>query len=204
MSESTYVVISKLIEDLKRGDDEARGELIECAQRRMDQLTRRMLKEFGRVHRWEHTSDVRQNASLRLWKALRDVTPPTAADFFRLAAVEIRRELIDTARHYFGPEGMGANQESWPKKASASTSLGLVDPVAEETDAEQLASWTEFHESVEKLPDEERAAYDLLWYQGLPQKEAARLLGISVWTLRRHYRHAKLRLHRRLGDGFIS
>ena len=45
-------------------------------------------------------------------RALGEVRPPTAADFFRLAAVQIRRELLDLARRYSGAHGLGANHAS--------------------------------------------------------------------------------------------
>ena len=35
--------------------------------------------------------------------------PLSVRDFFRLAAALIRRELIDLARRYSGPMGLGAN-----------------------------------------------------------------------------------------------
>lgn len=200
VSESTSIIIQGLIERLQNGDDDARNELVDRAQRRLDELTGRMLKTFNRLRRWEDTSDFRQNASLRLWHSLKAVIPASAVEFFRLAATHIRRELIDQARHYFGPEGTGANHQSWPAKHDSDEADAAIDPSANEGDARLLAEWTEFHEQVDKLPDDERAAFDLLWYQELTQEEAAQALDISVWTLRRHFRNAKLRLHDWLGS----
>ena len=64
-----------------------------CA--RLRQLTCAMLKDYPRLKRWEETDDVFQNASLRLYRALGKVRPASVREFFRLAAVQIRRELID-------------------------------------------------------------------------------------------------------------
>jgi len=47
---------------------------------------------------------------------------------------------------------------------------------------------------VERLPDEEREAFDLLFYGGMEQHEAAALLGISERTLRRRWQSSKLML----------
>jgi RNA polymerase sigma-70 factor (ECF subfamily) len=87
------------VDRLRAGDESARGELLNCACERLTRLTRKMLKSFPRLKRWEQTDDVFQNAALRLHRALGEVRPPTAADFFRLAALNIRRELLDLAKH---------------------------------------------------------------------------------------------------------
>src|SRR5262245_35464825 len=66
-----------------------------------------MLKGYPNVRRWEQTDDVLQNAVIRLHRALQQLTVQTPLDFFRLAALNIRRELLDLARHYYGPQGRG-------------------------------------------------------------------------------------------------
>ena len=57
-------------------------------------------QDFPRLKNWEETDDVLQNAALRLDRALGVVPVASAAEFFRLAATVIRRELLDLARHY--------------------------------------------------------------------------------------------------------
>jgi RNA polymerase sigma-70 factor (ECF subfamily) len=88
---------------LRGGDPGAKDRLTACAFQRLDCLARRMLRDFPRVARWEQASDVRQSALVRLNRALEQSPPATARDFLRLAACQIRRELIDLARHYQGP-----------------------------------------------------------------------------------------------------
>src|SRR5207244_829955 len=56
----------------------------------------------------------------------------------------------------------------------------------------RLAAWSAFHEAVEKLPDEEREVFDLLWYQGLAHAEAAELLGVAERTVGRRWQEARL------------
>ena len=106
-SEQTQV--EKLVERLGAGDDSARDELISSAADRLMQLTRTMKRGYGRVARWEQTEDVFQRAIMRLHRSLEKVQINDARHFYRLAATQIRRELIDLSRHYGGPEGMGAN-----------------------------------------------------------------------------------------------
>ena len=61
-----------------------------------------------------------------------------------------------------------------------------------------LAEWTEFHQQVERLPDEAREVFDLVWYEGLSQVEAAALLGVPLRTLKRRWRAARELLSRAL------
>jgi RNA polymerase sigma-70 factor (ECF subfamily) len=66
------------------------------------------------------------------------------------------------------------------------------------TEPSRLAAWAEFHEQIDALPEEEREVFDLLWYQGLNQAEAAELLGVSERTIKRRWQAARLRLHEAL------
>ena len=49
------------------------------------------------------------------------------------------------------------------------------------------------------MPDAEREVFDLLWYQGLSQAEAAALLGVTERVVRYRWRSARLKLHEMLG-----
>jgi RNA polymerase sigma-70 factor (ECF subfamily) len=192
--------IRRLIDRLAQGDDSACDELINDSAARVTALTRRMFQDYHRLGRWEQTDDICQNASVRLWNALKATRPATAAEFYRLAALQIRRELIDQVRRYFGPEGLGAHHISNAAGASSDSSPPAGYDTPQSTlDPASLARWAEFHERVADLPDEERAVFDLVWYQGLPQAEAAEVLGISERTLKRRWLAARLFLGRVLG-----
>jgi RNA polymerase sigma-70 factor (ECF subfamily) len=190
---SLSLQIQGLVDRLQVGDESARKELLNCACDRLLRLTRKMLKSFPRVKRWEQTDDVFQNASLRLYRTLGQVRPGSAGEFFRLAAVNIRRELLDLAKHYYGPQGQGANH------ASVGNASGSVfQPADSVADSSRLAVWAEFHRQVELLPAEEREVFDLLWYQGLSQAEAGALLKVSERTVKRRWQSARLFLHNAL------
>lgn len=189
-------LIQVWLERLHAGDESARKELVNCACERLDHLTHKMLRGFPRVQRWEQTSDVLQNAALRLYRALEEVRPATVQDFFRLAALNIRRELLDLARHYYGPQGHGANHASVAGQEYGEHSPAKpLEPPAVDDDPSRLAAWTEFHRYIEALPDQERVLFDLLWYQGLSQPEAGEVLQISERTIKRRWRSARLKLH---------
>jgi RNA polymerase sigma-70 factor (ECF subfamily) len=190
--------IQGCIDRLRLGDARARDELLAHASERLTRLTRKMLRDFPGVHRWEQTDDVLQNAVLRLCRALSAVQPPTAADFFRLAAAQVRRELLDLARRYYGAQGLGAHHVS---VAGVDQTRSAAGPNPRDTthDPGRLAAWTDFHREVESLPAEEREVFDLLFYQGLSQAEAAALLEVSERTIKRRWQEARLRLVRALG-----
>lgn len=200
MADDPTTELQGCLDRLRRGDPAARGELIAAACGRLGQLTRVMLRDYRRLRRWEQTDDVLQNALIRLDRALREVTPDSPLDFYRLATMQIRRELIDLARHHFGPEGPGALHAT---DAGGTTDPGAVhrayEPAESTHEPGRLASWTEFHRRVEGLPDEEREVFDLVWYQGLTHAEAAVLLGVSTKTVQRRWHSACLRLHHDLG-----
>ncbi len=193
--------IQKWLDRLRAGDDSARAQLVTCACQHLERLTRKMLRGWDRVHRWEQTPDVTQNTLVRMYRALSECQPASAVEFFRLAATSIRRELQDLAKHYYGPHGAGANHATpnWRAHGANADEAGAWEFGEVDEDPAELAIWTEFHAGVARLPDEERAAFDLLWYQELPQAEAAELLGISERTLKRRWAAARLRLCRILG-----
>lgn len=193
--------IQGCIDRLRSGDESARDELLAHAAERLTRLTRKMLRDFPGVHRWEQTDDVLQNAALRLCRALAEVRPSTSADFFRLAAAQVRRELLDMARRYSGAHGLGANHASLAGRGPASGTASGAGPHPSDTtyDPDRLAAWSDFHREAEALPEEEREAFDLLFYQGLSQAEAAEVLGISERTIKRRWQSARLRLVQTLG-----
>src|SRR5207248_11231466 len=69
---------------------------------RPEKLARRMCRSFPNVRGWAETGDVLQSSLIRLLRTLRSMRPATTRDFFNLAAVHIRRELLDLARHFRG------------------------------------------------------------------------------------------------------
>jgi RNA polymerase sigma-70 factor (ECF subfamily) len=196
-------VLRRWLERLRQGDpaasEEACGAVITHACGRLEALTRRMLRHYPRLRRWEQTGDVLQNAVLRLHRSLATVRPESPGQFYGLAAAQIRRELVDLARHHFGPEGAAVRHHTdGSGRAADAPGANREDPAGEPA---TLAQWTEFHEKVRLLPDAERQVFDLLWYEGLTQAEAASVLGVSEKTVKNRWRGAKLELQRLLGEG---
>lgn len=199
MSDVT-VAIERCIVQMQAGDTSVRGELINYAYDRLLRMTRKMKNQFERVGRWEQTEDILQNASLRLYEALHQVEITDMRHFFRLAALQIRRELIDMCRRYHGPHGLGANHftQRRPAAAEASRQPQLYDRAEVSQDPRRMQEWADFHVAVQELPQREREVVDLLWYHEMNQEEAAKLLDVSPRHVKRLWRSAKLLLHQRL------
>jgi RNA polymerase sigma-70 factor (ECF subfamily) len=164
----------------------------------MEKLARRMLKGFPRVHRWAETDDILQNSLLRLLRSLQEVRPGSMREFYGLATEQVRRELLDVARHFFGPEGLGAHHTSHINGVNSQSNLDNVPDRTE--DQRDLERWYMFHEEVARLPPEERDVVDLVFYHGWTQVEAADFLQVAERTVRRRWRAAMLRLHHLLQD----
>jgi RNA polymerase sigma-70 factor (ECF subfamily) len=187
------------LDRLRAGDAAARDELMEVACGRLTRLARKMLRDYPGVRQWEQTDDVAQNAALRLWRSLGEVRPTSVLGFIRLASTQIRRELIDLARHYDGREAPGCHHAVRDGSDGSGRLPDPPDPGTDTDDPAHLVDWTEFHERIEALPVEAREMFDLLWYQGLSQAEAAALLGLTERVVRYRWRAARLQLLERIG-----
>ncbi len=174
--------------------------LLAHAGERLRRLARKMLRGWPDLRRWEQTDDLLQNALLRLHRCLAEVRPPSVADFFRLATVQIRRELLDLAKHHRGAESMAANHHTDGQGCAADDEDG---PLLRQEDGSEgptsLEQWTAFHQAVDGLPHEEQEVVGLLWYEDFTQEQAAAVLGISLRTLKRRWQSARLRLFEALG-----
>jgi RNA polymerase sigma-70 factor (ECF subfamily) len=131
---------------------------------------------------------------IRLHRSLAEVRPESARQFYGLAATQIRRELIDLARRYNGPEGEGSNHDTDGGEAATTHR-------SPESEPDTLDAWTDFHEKVSFLPDDEREVFSLLWYEALNQPEAAALMGLSLATLKRRWQSARILLSEAMKDG---
>lgn len=186
-----------LIDLAKSGDEKAKTLLLDHSCERLLRLTRKMFRGYPGLRRWETTDDVFQNSLVRLHRALASVQVESVRHFFNLAGVQIRRELLDLKRHHFGVEGGGANHHTDHQPSDEQG--GSLHALIQEPD--DISTWSEFHEHVEKLPEDQKEVVTLLFYEGLTQEEAAAILGVSDRTIKRRWQEAKLKLHKELSGG---
>jgi len=170
---------------LDQGQSDALEFVIEHTCERLRQMASQMLRASPKIHRWTETDDLLQNALMKLHRSLAETKPSTARHYYSLAATQMRRELIDLARKHYGPEGIGTNLvadgNDFVNRHPSNRPLSLD-------------AWTEFHLHIDLLPIDEKEVFELLWYEGLNQIEAARLLDISLATLKRRWQSARLHL----------
>lgn len=167
----------------------AKAELIASTVDWMRSLTRRMLGGSPGIRRWAETDDIVQGACLRLYRALGAVQPNDPQHFVRLAALQVRREVIDMSRRLGSPDSFAANHETNGQNRDSHPVLDAATDSAEEP--ARLADWTRFHEIADSLPEAERDLFGMVWYVGLSQDEIAALLGCSPRTVRRRWEETK-------------
>jgi RNA polymerase sigma-70 factor (ECF subfamily) len=172
-----------LVERHRAGDRTAMDLLIRRTTERLERLARKMLGAFPQVRDQYETADVLQNALVRLVRALETVKPASVRDYYRLAAEQVRRELLDLARHC---------------RRRPADPLGTAEPGM--ADDPGLARWAALHEAVENLPVEEREVFGLTFYHGWSQPEIAELLRVSDRQVRRWWGRAVVRLNRVVGE----
>ncbi|GIW81766.1 MAG: hypothetical protein KatS3mg105_3573 [Gemmatales bacterium] len=189
----TTAHLDSLLGRLRSGDGKAREELIEASLERLRFLARQMLNRQIDLRQLCDTDDILQQSMLRLYQALQQIHPASVREYIGLAARQIRWVLLDLGRRaanvrsQFCPPNDGAALENRPP--------------ADQDEPSSIAEWTEFHEIIDKLPEEDREMFNLLFYQGLSQEEAAAILGLSVRTVKRRWQQARLHLRERLrGD----
>jgi RNA polymerase sigma-70 factor (ECF subfamily) len=185
-----------LVERSRKGDREAQDALLRRAGQQLEGMARAMLRRFPAVHRQVETADVLQNALIRLLRALRKVDPGSTREFFALAAVQIRRELIDLARHL---KHRPVLRQHPPAGGRPEGAFDAADEAGGETD---MDFWCSLHEAVERLPVAEREVFSLSFYHGWTQPQIAELLHVTDRQVRRRWNAAVLALSKELGDAF--
>ena len=176
---------------LAAGDLAVRDRIIELCAGRLRSLAHRMLRRFPNVRRWDDTDDVFQDAALRLHRALGQFDSAAPRSVMALAATQLHRALIDLARKHAGPASYAANHGTNVVRQGRNPDDAPrhVDRAADA--AESLDRWEEFHAAVERLPDESREVFHLVWYLGADQKTIAALVGCSERTVKTRWREAR-------------
>ncbi|MCZ2341656.1 MAG: sigma-70 family RNA polymerase sigma factor [Bacteroidales bacterium] len=174
--------LQRLLDEAAYGQPEVYDELLQRASDRLLALARWRMSGFPGLQRWSEADDVVQNAMMRLHRCLTELKPPTVTAFFGLAALQIRRELLDLTKSVFGPEGIGANHHT---DSDGAILAGH---------GEMPTTWERFYELTEGLPGDEKQVVDLLFVHDMTPEEAAAVLGVSLRTVKRRWLSARTRL----------
>ena len=176
--DQTSVAVQRYLDDLA-GDSPAEPvvrALLDRAVRRLHQLCASLLyRSYPRLTRppVNLQADEMLGAVVeRLLKALRAARPANVRQFFALACQHMRWELNDLARRLDQqPAAAELNEGMVPAPLSSGSGLS--------PDERRMLA------AIENLPEEDREAFDLVRIQGMTQAEAARILGVSVMTVKR-------------------
>jgi RNA polymerase sigma-70 factor (ECF subfamily) len=202
--ESTSVLQGHL-ERALTGDAEARQQLLELTRDRLMRHARRFLHgRYARLEPLAETDDIVQQLYLkilrnqdRFWVNAHGEPVRTLAEFFGHTSAWMRDVLCDQLRKEYGRND---NRPAvLPLDGGLSDTSPRYEPSSTTLDGEKVQRWTEFHEAVARLPDALRSMFDLLWYQGLTQAEAAALLGVAVPTVKLRWMKARLQVQQALG-----
>ena len=170
--------------------------LLEISEASLRRLARHRLRDFPNLTRWVQTDDVLQNAMLRLNRSLKELRPQTVRAYFGLAALQIRRELLDLTKSIFGPIGFGTLHHT--DAVGSGVKLVADDGISPKEMVGKIDELTEL------LSFEERELVDLLFIHSLTQDEAAVVLGISTRTLKRRWLLARMKLGRSAGQDNLT
>jgi RNA polymerase sigma-70 factor (ECF subfamily) len=194
--------LQHLLDQAAKGNDDAYAELISQASVRLQKLTAKMLRKYPHLRRWEQTDDVFQNAVIRLHRSLGEVKPDSVRHFLALAATQIRRTLVDLARHHFGPQGQAAKHHTDAGGLNSDGGNLMQNKADTDHRPETLQLWADFHEAVGNLSAEQREVFELVWYGELGRADIAELLGVSEPTVKRRLRAARVHLFKALDGNF--
>jgi len=171
---------SSLVERARGGDTEAFRALVEKYQDRVFALARRMVGDR------EEAEEVAQDAFLRAWRAL----PRFRADarfstwLYRIAY----RRACDAAASLGG-------------RRHRERGLEMAESIADPAPAAGPSGGEELERLVASLPEAQRAAITLFYYQDRSLGEVARILGLPEGTVKTHLHRARAALRRALQRG---
>lgn len=155
-------------------------EWVHAAYEPLRAVTKRTLKEFPKVTRWDDPDDVLHGALVRLLRALPEVEPASPQQLFALGAQQVRRECLDRARRYSGPAWRSLH-------AHVSDPTSTLGEWAAERGGkpDEVRDRRALPEALGKLSLEDREFLRLVLAEG--QEQAARRLRVSVRTAQRRW-----------------
>jgi RNA polymerase sigma-70 factor (ECF subfamily) len=193
--ELNTLMLHDYVDRMRAGDRRAADELVRAVTNRLERLAARMLGGYPAARRLADTGDVLQGALLRLVQSLSAVRPESTRSFFNLAAVQMRRELLDLARK---ARARRLGDAPPPSTADESTGAGWEAAVPSAGDGD-LDRWAALHAAVDGLPAVEREVFGLTFYHGWTQAQIAELLQVSERQVRRHWVDACRQLTQAVG-----
>ncbi len=175
-----------LIARARAGDAGAEAELVSAVYPELRRLARRYLSSERKDHTLQ-TTDLIHEAWLRLFGS-NTVAVLDRNHLMALMASQMRRALVDHARHRNAAKGPGS---------AVRVSLGAIDDPLTGPDEDLLAIDDALRE-LETVDQRASKVVELRFFAGLLEAEAADALGVSLATLKRDWTFARAWLYDRL------
>lgn len=177
--------ITALLASLQQGDRAAEEKLMALVYQELRRIAQHQMNGERTGHTWQPTELIGQ-VYMRMFNGATSFE--NRAHFFAIAALQMRRLLVEHARaKAAGKRGGAQVQVSLSKAADLGSSLDL-----------DLLALDEALQKFEQLFPRAYQVVALRFFAGLTEEEAAELLGISVTTLKRDWGFAKVWLYRQL------
>ena len=136
-----------------------------------------------------HSEEMLGGVVERLLKAMREVHPGNVRQFFALANRHMRWELNDLARRLDKRLAVSVEMINTP--------AAVTPPSTSKADSPGLQR---ILDAIDRLPDDEREAFNLVRIQGMTQTEAAAVIGCVVKTVQRRLNRGLVLLEEYLHD----
>jgi RNA polymerase sigma factor (sigma-70 family) len=176
VTDETTNDLQLLIDRLRGGDEGARRELLQRAHDRLLRIAATVFRQdFPALHGRHDLESVVSEVWIRLAGALEKTGPETVEGFFGLVFLKVRQVLLDMAQRQRRTDARRGRGMRGPGDSDGPADL---DPSDTTYDPGQLAVLTEFHEQIEKLPEDQRRIFEMHYYGGFSQAEIAQVLGI--------------------------
>ena len=186
MAESS---LAELVSRARHGDSDASASLIDTVYPELRRLARHYLAGERPEHTLQTTALVNE-AWLRLFGA-NGVAVNDRPHQVALMATQMRRALVDHARHRNAAKGPGAGVRVTLDQA---LELGLRPD-------DDLLALDEALRALEAVDSRAARVVELRFFGGFEEREAAEAIGISIATLKRDWVFARAWLFDRLGGG---
>ncbi|MFG0252855.1 MAG: sigma-70 family RNA polymerase sigma factor [Phycisphaerales bacterium JB038] len=184
--------ITRLLDSASSGSSEALNELFPLIYAELRKLAASQLRRERPDHTLQPTALVHE-AYVRL-VGKRSVGTNDRAQFFGVAAVAMRRVLVDHAR-----------RRGRLKRGGALTGLPLDEVVLDfEQRAADLQALDSALTELAKVDERKSRVVELRFFAGLTVKQIAEVLGISLRTVDRDWEFAKAWLYGRVVDDLSS
>jgi RNA polymerase sigma factor (TIGR02999 family) len=181
--------LSGLVARARGGDAEASAALIDTVYPELHRLARHYLAGERPEHTLQ-TSDLVHEAWLRLF-ASAQVSVNDRTHLIALMATQMRRALVDYARHRNAAKGPGARIRV---SLTSARELGMRPD-------EDVLAIDEALKALEAVDARAVRVVELRFFGGLGEAEAAEALGVSIATLKRDWVFARAWLLDQLSTG---